>query len=311
MSRYRTPVIFLSHGGGPCFFMEGKHSPLFAEIDKHSNTASFLKSILTDKYVSVKPKAILVISAHWEETIPTVGYRDSESKLYYDYYGFPKETYDPYLTYQAPSDLALASRVHELLSNAGIPSAKENRGFDHGVFIPMKLAVPDESIPIVQLSLLSNQSPEQHIKLGAALSPLRDENVLIITSGSLTHNLRELRQSSPNSAPVPWATAFVNWVKATVEVPANDLEAIKASINKLARIENVAPELRQNHPTLEHLLPLHVAAGASYGSLASAGNPAEEATIALDGSTSGQLFGERIHDKLVAGSMSLDSYIFR
>jgi len=137
-----------------------------------------------------KPKAIVVISAHWEETNPTV-VAAADPGLLYDYYGFPDYTYAPHLTYPVKGDPALAARIMSLLEGAGLhPGSTTKRGFDHGVFIPLKLIFPQADIPVVQVSLMNSLDPARHVELGRALAPLRREGVLIVSSGSLTHNMR-------------------------------------------------------------------------------------------------------------------------
>jgi aromatic ring-opening dioxygenase catalytic subunit (LigB family) len=215
--------------------------------------------------------------------------------LIYDYYGFPENTYAPYFTYEAPTNLRVADRIAELLSQSGIPCEKIDRGFDHGVFIPLKLAFPDASVPIVQLSLKSNLDPAQHIALGEALKPLRSEGVLIITSGQATHNLQELFQrrsaSSDLNRPEKWAVDFTDWLQMTLEsLQTDNKEDIKES---LIHFLSIAPGASRCHPRTEHIIPLFVAFGA-------AGN--DEIVDRPQ--------CRRLYQQIVMGSMSLDCYIF-
>lgn len=139
------------------------------------------------------PRAIVLISAHWEEENPTV-LASEDPGLLYDYYGFPEYTYAPHLTYPVKGEPQLATRVVSLLDAAGLkPQIKTDRGFDHGVFIPLKLMFPEADIPVVQVSLTRDLDPGRHIDLGQSLAPLRQEGVLIVGSGSLTHNMRVSR----------------------------------------------------------------------------------------------------------------------
>jgi aromatic ring-opening dioxygenase catalytic subunit (LigB family) len=180
-------ITFLTVGG-PCFFLDSNEFPMFKEIDKHSDTASFLKNSIKSNVDISKVKSILCISAHWEEVDYTVTYHDKGTPpLLYDYYGFPESTYK--LKFSPLPDIDLANKVINILDIKGINCNRSKRGFDHGVFIPLLLALPNADIPIVQLSLKAGLDTEKHIQLGEILSPLRDEGVLIITSGALTHNL--------------------------------------------------------------------------------------------------------------------------
>ena len=176
------PTLFIPHGAGPCFFMEWSRGPR----DEWNRTAAWLKGLIAD--LPERPKAILVVSGHWEEPAFTVGSAD-HPPLIYDYYGFPEHTYR--LVFDAPGAPALASRIKDLLSDAGLPARTDaTRGYDHGVFVPLKLVTPDADIPVVQLSLQRDLDPETHLAVGRALSPLRDEGVLIVGSGMSWHNMR-------------------------------------------------------------------------------------------------------------------------
>jgi aromatic ring-opening dioxygenase catalytic subunit (LigB family) len=196
------------------------------------------------------PKALLVISAHWEEPNPTVMTAEHPPMLY-DYYGFPPESYQ--IQWPAPGDPKLATRVQELLSHAGFKTGTDaQRGFDHGTFVPLKLTYPDADVPTVQLSLKTGLDPEEHLKLGRALAPLRDEGVFILGSGMTFHNLRAFRD--PRAKGV--ADTFDAWLRETATLEASERD------RRLSDWEN-APAARQAHPREEHLLPLMVIAGAA------------------------------------------------
>lgn len=238
----RQPVLFLPHGGGPCFFMDWP--------DTWDRMAEYLRS--TQKILPRKPDAILVVSGHWEEDIPTVTAAPNPP-LIYDYYGFPPHTYQ--LQYPAPSSPALASTVCNLLHEAGMPCATdEERGFDHGVFIPFMLAFENADIPIVELSLLKSMEPAAHIALGAALEPLRAQNVLIVGTGMTYHNLRHFMNGSPATNQA--AQEFDTWLAKAVIAP-----PVERNTQLLHWAS--APGARVCHPREEHLLPLMVAAGAA------------------------------------------------
>jgi aromatic ring-opening dioxygenase catalytic subunit (LigB family) len=239
----RQPALFLPHGGGPCFFMDWTWGP----ADTWKKTQSFLESISAS--LPAQPKALLVISGHWEEPAFTAG-TAAAPKLIYDYSGFPAHTYQ--LTWPAPGDPALASRVAEMLKAAGLPAATDAaRGYDHGVFVPLKVAFPEAQIPVVTLSLDHSLDPALHIAAGRALAPLRDEGVLIIGSGMSFHNLRGY--FLPHTA--ERAAAFDSWLTSAVETPATGRNALLAKWRS-------APFASYAHPREEHLVPLMVVSGA-------------------------------------------------
>lgn len=243
MSTERLPVVFAPHGGGPWPFVDlglGK-----AELDE---LAEYLRSLRT--LPKTPPKALLVVSAHWEGDVPTV-MTSTRPPMLYDYYGFPPESYR--LTWPAPGDPALAKRVQELLAGAGIESAADGeRGFDHGAFIPFMLTYPEADVPAIQLSLKASLDPEEHLAIGRALAPLRDEGVFILGSGMTFHNLRAFRD--PRAVPI--SEAFDAWLReaATLEPAERD--------RRLAKWTD-APAARAVHPREEHLIPLMVVAGAA------------------------------------------------
>lgn len=239
----RQPAIFLPHGGGPCFFMDWTWGP--AETWKA--TRHFLESLAST--LPAQPKALLVISGHWEEPAFTAG-SAAAPQLIYDYSGFPAHTYQ--LTWPAPGDPALAARVADLLRDAGLPAATDpTRGYDHGVFIPLKVAFPQAQIPVVTLSLNHSLDPALHIAAGRALAPLRDEGVLVIGSGMSFHNLRGYFQ--PQTA--DRARAFDAWLTTAVESPALERNTLLAKWRE-------APFAAFAHPREEHLIPLMIGAGA-------------------------------------------------
>jgi aromatic ring-opening dioxygenase catalytic subunit (LigB family) len=210
-------------------------------------TRKFLESIAAS--LPASPKALLVISGHWEEPAFTLG-SGAAPKLIYDYSGFPADTYR--LTWPAPGDPALASRVAAMLGSAGVPVTTDpTRGYDHGVFVPLKVAFPEAQIPVVTLSLDHSLDPALHIAAGRALAPLRDEGVLIIGSGMSFHNLRGY--FLPHTA--ERAQAFDSWLTGAVESPAKERNALLAKWRS-------APFAPYAHPREEHLMPLMVASGA-------------------------------------------------
>ncbi len=239
----RQPAIFLPHGGGPCFFMEWNWGP----ADTWRPTQRFLEGLA--ETLPAPPRAILVVSGHWEEPAFTAS-AAPQPQLIYDYSGFPPHTYR--LTWPAPGDPELAARVVSLLSDANLPTALSlTRGFDHGVFVPLKVVFPEAQIPVVTLSLASSLDPSLHLAAGRALAPLRDEGVLIVASGMSFHNLRGyLRPETTDRA-----LAFDAWLTQAVESPAPARDALLAAWRE-------APFAAYAHPREEHLIPLMVAAGA-------------------------------------------------
>ena len=239
----RLPAVYIPHGGGPAFFMTGPMADVFAPMRE------FLAGI--DSLLPTTPNAILVVSAHWEAAVTTLTGGDSPP-LIFDYYGFPDETYE--LTYPAPSSPSLARRAADLLGAAGIHHAVDDAyGWDHGVFIPLMVMYPDATIPVVAMSLRSDLDPAAQVDVGAALSPLRDEGVLIVGSGLSYHNLRRFMGDTPEG--VADSIEFDRWLTASLVRPgAERAVALDAW--------SAAPGARSSHPREEHLLPLMVASGA-------------------------------------------------
>lgn len=235
------PSLFIPHGGGPCFFMPDPRGTW-------TRMEAYLRSLPSS--LPGRPRAILVVSGHWEERAFSFTGAEQPS-LVFDYYGFPPETYR--LTWPAPGAPWLAERGAALLRAAGLPAAIDTaRGFDHGVFIPLKVAFPAADIPVVQMSLHASLDPALHLAAGKALAPLRDEGILILGSGMSFHNLRAMgdpRVAAPSREFDSWLTAAAEAAPAAREL-------------ELANWGD-APWARLCHPREEHLLPLMVAAGAS------------------------------------------------
>ena len=216
--------------------------------------ADYLRGVPAD--VGQRPKAILLISAHWEAAQITIQ-TNPAPPLLFDYYGFPDATYR--LEYPAPGSPAHTERIAALLQQADIPFWQDaERGFDHGVFVPLKLIFPEADIPIVQVSLRADLDPTAHMALGEALQPLRDEGILIIGSGMSYHNMvRLMANMRGNNAASPDSADFDDWLARilTDQTPddrAADLVAWQS-----------APAALAAHPRAEHLLPLHVVVGAA------------------------------------------------
>ena len=256
------PTLFLSHG-----------SPMTALEDSPAH-----RFLCTLGSVIPRPQAILVVSAHWETMTPAVN-TPARNTTIHDFFGFPRPLYE--LRYDAPTAPWLARRTAALLQAAGLGCETDtSRGLDHGAWVPLLLAYPQADIPVVQLSLQPQFGPGHHLALGAALTPLREEGVLIIGSGSFTHDLSRFRGGLDFNAPeTPDVKAFCDWMNE--KILAGDLAAL-ASYRKLA------PHARDEHPTDEHLLPLHVAIGAA--------GPAPKATL--------------LHSSVEYGLLRMDAYLF-
>ena len=241
MTENQAQIIYLSHGGGPL--------PILGDPG-HQKMIDFMTTL--PKQLR-KPDAILVISAHWEEKETSL-LGASNPPLFYDYYGFPPAAYE--IDYPVAGNPALAEKIAEVFASAEIASRIElERGFDHGVFIPLKLMYPEADIPVVQLSLIRGLDAAAHIALGNALRELLAENILIVGSGFSFHNQSAFFNSKPG-APDPANEAFQNWL----------VETCTASISQPEREKRLsaweaAPAARYSHPREEHLLPLHICAG--------------------------------------------------
>jgi aromatic ring-opening dioxygenase catalytic subunit (LigB family) len=238
----RLPTTFLPHGGGPWPFVD-----LGVPAAEVRSLKGFLSGLLAS--LPARPRAILVVTAHWEAAVPTVS-TGAAPGLLYDYYGFPPAAYA--LSWPAPGSPEVAAEVVAALAAAGLPIATDAaRGFDHGTFVPMMLVQPGGELPVVQLSLIAGLDAEAHIALGRALAPLRDAGIWIVGSGMTFHNLRTF--FDPRSA-AP-ATAFDAWL---VEAMQTDAPARAEALTNWTS----APHARFVHPREEHLLPLHVVVGA-------------------------------------------------
>lgn len=234
-------IVYFSHGGGPL--------PILGDAS-HQAMVDFMRRLPMQLKT---PDAILVISAHWEERVATL-LAAPAPPLFYDYYGFPAEAYD--ITYPAPGSPALARRIVELLRKNQIPAEVDSeRGFDHGLFIPLKLMYPQADIPALQLSLLHGLHPAAHVALGKALRELRTEKILVIGSGFSFHNMHAFAWQGESAAD-PANDAFQNWLINVCTGPLSQVEREQ----QLLDWEN-APSARYCHPREEHLLPLHVCLG--------------------------------------------------
>nr|WP_319495388.1 class III extradiol ring-cleavage dioxygenase [uncultured Desulfobacter sp.] len=243
-----SAIIYIPHGGGPL--------PLLGHAG-HAAMNAFLKELAA---TLPKPEAVVVISAHWESD-PPMATSHPAPELIYDYYGFPEEAYR--IQYPAAGHPELAAKAVALLNDVGITAKADRwRGFDHGVYIPLTLMLPNADVPCIQISLVKGLDAEKHLLMGQALTPLLKENIWLLGSGFSFHNMRGFDlQAGPDSpsVPDPQNRAFQDWLKATC---ANETMSPEQQRQKLLNWED-APAARHCHPREEHLLPLMVCAGAA------------------------------------------------
>ncbi|KAK9319595.1 Extradiol ring-cleavage dioxygenase, class III enzyme, subunit B [Lipomyces orientalis] len=248
----RTPVYFFSHGG-PTFMYSDRD-----EDGGDLGAFKMLRKIGKEIVEKVRPKAVVVFSAHWQASEDQVEVNTSEiSDLIYDFYGFPSFMYEE----QFPNvgSRAVAQRVIDQLQSKGIKAKGVSRGIDHGVWVPFKITFPEFQalkVPIVQVSLFGTDNPNQHVALGKALAPLRDENILIICSGMTVHNLREMGKYWGSVA--PYSKRFDDTLERAISTQVGT-----AREDALANLIETN-DANKSHPTKEHLLPIYIAAGAAY-----------------------------------------------
>ncbi|TAK49817.1 MAG: dioxygenase [Xanthobacteraceae bacterium] len=260
----RLPTYFISHGSPELLL--GR---------------SAARTFLEDFAAQVrKPRAIVIASAHFMTRAPAV---DAAARpgMIYDFGGFPDPLYEK--VYAAPGDPALAAQVAALMERAGLaPQLAPREGFDHGTWVPLSLMYPQADIPVVQIAVQPKADPAHHYRLGQALASLPDDDVLVIGSGSATHNLHEMYSAGyqMDSWVQDWVVEFCDWIAA---------RAGEGAVDDLTNYRERAPQFRANHPTDEHFLPFMVALGA-------AGAGAR---------------GERIHASVQYGVLAMDCYAFR
>ncbi len=243
METQKPRALFISHGGGPL--------PLLGD-EGHLELVEKLKDLALKLQ---KPSAILLISAHWEDEIVSITSAKQPS-LIYDYYGFPKESYN--IKYPCSGEPTLAKEIDKVLKKAGIETElNEERGFDHGLFIPLKIMYPEADIPCVQISLLNTLDPEEHIKIGIALANINYENLLIIGSGFSFHNLKAFFiKDTPET--IMMHEQFEQWL---IDTCSNKEFTNSMRTCRFVKWETKAPYARYCHPREEHLLPLYVCYG--------------------------------------------------
>ena len=238
----KASILYIPHGGGPL--------PLLSDTG-YESLNPFLRGFAA---TIAKPDAIIVISAHWEEPVVSVTAHKNPPMLY-DYYGFPPETYE--YSYPAPGRPRLASRIHEMLKTAGIEAKLDyERGFDHGLFVPLMLMYPAADIPCIQISLSKSLDAAFHINLGKALAPLKRDNLLILGSGFSFHNI-QVMMGKKDDIIDEGNRQFEDWLAQTCSGPELSISEREQRLIDWDR----APQARYCHPREEHLLPLHVCFG--------------------------------------------------
>ena len=276
------PAIYVSHG-----------SPMLA-LDPGPTGAAF--EALGARLRALAPKGVVVISAHWIYSTLAVSTRERQ-EAWHDFGGFPRELYA--LRYDVPGSPALAARVKALVEAAGITGARfvaedGDRPLDHGAWMPLRYIFPDADVPVIQLALNPYLPPARQIEIGRALAPLREEGILVMGSGSFTHNLQEVfggeRPVQHGTETAPYVDAFRAWMRAALD------EALATGdTTRLADYRAQAPFARRAHPTDEHLLPFYVALGAALGSEDHAGGDARVARVA---------------DEVTYGVLAMDTFVF-
>ncbi|MBO4121993.1 dioxygenase [Cupriavidus gilardii] len=284
------PALYVSHGSPMLAIEPGPVGPVF--------------DALGARLRALQPRAVLVISAHWIYSTLAVTAAERQ-QAWHDFGGFPQQLYA--LRYDAPGSPALAGRVKALVEAAGIPGAgfvalDETRPLDHGAWLPMRYFFPDADVPVVQLALNPYLDPAVQIAIGRALAPLRDEGVLVVGSGSFTHNLREVfgdeRPSQHGGAAEPYVEAFRGWMADALD------EALRTGDTaRIARYRSEAPHARRAHPTDEHLLPFFVALGAALG-------PADPADRAERTAPARPAEVARATDAVTYGVLAMDTFVF-
>ena len=230
------PTLFVSHGSPMLAVQPGRTGEMLAAVGQ----------------ALPRPRAILVVSAHWMTSVPTVS-TSQHPETIHDFGGFPRVLYT--LEYPAPGDPVLGEAIATRLTRAGIPATTDGRrGLDHGAWVPLRYLAPAADSPVQQLSLPRRRSPSPYLALGRALQGLDAEGVLVIGSGSITHNLYEFEMDGEDVD--PRAKAFTDWIEARLGA---------ADVAALLDYRRQAPHAAWAHPTDEHLMPLFVALGATTG----------------------------------------------
>ena len=260
MTMARLPSVFISHGSPMHALQPGAAGEAWAALGRRFG----------------KPKAILIASAHWATNMPMLTGNEKPETIH-DFYNFPEPLYR--LRYPSPGAPGLAQRAQALLKEGGFTAAIDGcRGLDHGAWSPLLYAYPDADVPVVQISVQPDFGPTHHVALGRALRPLSDEGVLIVGSGHLTHNLRDMDRTGSGGV-APYAREFQQWVFEQIE---------ERQLDELAEYRTRSPHGARAHPTEEHFLPLFFALGA-----------------ARDASRP-----ERVYDAIDSGALAMDAYVF-
>ncbi len=227
-----VPSLFICHGAPTLALEDNDYTQFLQDLGRR-----------------IKPKAIVLFTAHWESELPILSYRDDVYETIYDFGGFSEDLYK--IKYPAKGSTAIASMVENRLSVHGISSSRDDRrGLDHGSWVVLRLLYPDADIPVIQVSVNPNLHPEKQFKIGGALQGLGEEDILIIGSGGTSHNLRTLNWGQ--RTPEPWTVAFDDWLVEHVQ---------NRDLDSLFQYEKLAPNARLAVPRAEHFVPLFIAFG--------------------------------------------------
>lgn len=256
----KFPAVFLSHGAPTAAVRQGPDTQAWGRLGEELG----------------RPAAILMVSAHWDTDTPEVG-GTLKPETIHDFHGFPRDLYEQ--RYPAPGAPQLAQKVVKLVGASGFPASVDpGRGLDHGAWVPLKWMYPAADIPVTQLSVQSRRGPRHHFELGAALQPLRGDGVLVLASGGIVHNLRDLDWQAQGREPIAWAREFNEWIAHRVA---------SRALEDLLDYRRLAPSAQRSHPTEDHFDPFFVALGAG-------GPHAERLELGFD-----------------LGTLGLDGYVFR
>ena len=228
----KTPALYISHGA----------PPLLEDVTWSSELSNWTATM-------EKPKAILIVSAHWESAPLTIGATETGTPLIYDFGGFAPKYYE--LQYSSPGAPQLASRLKSIMGEH--LTEQPNRGLDHGAYIPLMKMYPDADIPVLQMSI-PTFDPEKLFAIGQKLAPLREEGVMIIGSGFLTHGLPYLKEFRIDATPPTWSVEFDLWAKDVLD---------RGAVDELMNYKSLAPGLPYAHPTVEHFAPIFITLGAA------------------------------------------------
>jgi 4,5-DOPA dioxygenase extradiol len=272
----RLPTVFISHGSPMIALEPGAAGAAIAALGQDLP----------------RPQAVLAISAHWLTRVPALG-TAAKPETIHDFHGFPRPLFE--LRYPAPGAPDVAHSAAELLRLGGMQAVEvPAQGLDHGAWVPLRFMYPDADIPVAQLAVQPRLGPAHHLQLGRLLAPLREQGVLILASGSYTHNLGELSRIQRQAPEPAWVSEFREWFTAALR---------EGRVEDLLHYRSLAPHAARNHPTDEHLLPIFVALGAAAGESIRHIDPGTDyGVLAMDNFVFGDQQAGRAHREVVRAS---------